>query len=142
MKICFRSFLLVLISVFGFAFQTHAESEAAQTPPTPPGFSYYPLDPDITTNYLSEGKTLGYVRVAVELMAANDGDLQLITNHAPLIRDAIIRLVGSKPSKEIKSLTSREALRQECLVHINSLLEKETGKKPIKELIFTKYLYQ
>lgn len=107
-----------------------------------PGFSYHALDPDIITNYLSDGKTLGYIRVTVELMAENEGDLKLLEQHDPLIRDAIIRLMGSKTADQIKSLVNREELRKECLTQVNELLVKETGKKAVRELIFTKFLYQ
>ncbi|MFM5087714.1 flagellar basal body-associated protein FliL [Aeromonas media] len=107
-----------------------------------PGFAYHALDPDIITNYLGDGKTLGYVRVTVELMAENAADLKLLEQHDPLIRDAIIRLIGSKTGAQIKSLVSREELRKECEGKVNELLVRETGKKAVRELIFTKYLYQ
>lgn len=117
-----------------------AEGEAAAA--AKPGFFYHLLDPDIITNYLSDGKTLGYVRVTVELMAENEADLKLLEQHDPLIRDTIIRLMGSKSADQIKSLVSREELRKECETKANELLVKETGKKAVHELIFTKFLYQ
>ncbi|MFM4650690.1 flagellar basal body-associated FliL family protein [Aeromonas bivalvium] len=119
-----------------------AADPAADAPAQQDGVAYHPMEPDIITNYLSEGKTLGYVRVTVELMADNHGDLKLLEVHDPLIRDAIIRLMGSKTAEQIKSLASREELRKECEARVNELLVRETGKKAVKELIFTKYLYQ
>ncbi|MGN4983781.1 flagellar basal body-associated FliL family protein [Aeromonas dhakensis] len=138
-------FLLVLLLSCG-ALQTYA-SEGGEAPAegeaaAKPGFLYHLLDPDIITNYLSDGKTLGYVRVTVELMAENEADLKLLEQHDPLIRDAIIRLMGSKTADQIKSLVSREDLRKECETRANELLVKESGKKAIRELIFTKFLYQ
>lgn len=139
-------FLLVL-SLGCTLLNTHAfaNEEAAADPASAavqPGFAYHALDPDIITNYLGDGKTLGYVRVTVELMAENAADLKLLEQHDPLIRDAIIRLIGSKTGAQIKSLVSREELRKECEAKVNELLVKETGKKAVRELIFTKYLYQ
>ncbi len=139
--------LLVLLLSCG-ALQVYAsggeeppvEGEAAAA--AKPGFFYHLLDPDIITNYLSDGKTLGYVRVTVELMAENEADLKLLEQHDPLIRDTIIRLMGSKSADQIKSLVSREELRKECETKANELLVKETGKKAVRELIFTKFLYQ
>ena len=66
----------------------------------------------------------------------------MLEQHDPLIRDAIIRLIGSKTGAQIKSLVNREELRKECEAKVNELLVKETGKKAVRELIFTKYLYQ
>jgi len=143
MKI-FKILLLLLLSCGSL----HVQASSEKATPTEgadaakPGFSYHALDPDIITNYLSNGKTLGYIRVTVELMAENEADLKLLEQHDPLIRDAIIRLMGSKTADQIKSLVNREELRKECLTQVNELLVKETGKKAVRELIFTKFLYQ
>lgn len=134
--------LMLLLSVTALNAQASAEPAADPAAAAKPGFAYHALDPDIITNYLGDGKTLGYVRVTVELMAENAADLKLLEQHDPLIRDAIIRLIGSKTGEQIKSLASREELRKECENRVNELLVKETGKKAVRELIFTKYLYQ
>ncbi|MEZ6963012.1 MULTISPECIES: flagellar basal body-associated protein FliL [unclassified Aeromonas] len=143
MKI-FKILLVLLLSVGALQVRAADEEPAAEGAEgaVKPGFAYHALDPDIITNYLSNGKTLGYVRVTVELMAENDADLKLLEQHDPLIRDAIIRLMGSKSADQIKSLVSREELRKECETKVNELLLKETGKKAVRELIFTKFLYQ
>lgn len=134
--------LMLLLSATAWQAQASAEPAADPAAAAKPGFAYHALDPDIITNYLGDGKTLGYVRVTVELMAENGADLKLLEQHDPLIRDAIIRLIGSKTGEQIKSLASREELRKECENRVNELLVKETGKKAVRELIFTKYLYQ
>ncbi|MFM4998122.1 flagellar basal body-associated protein FliL [Aeromonas sanarellii] len=144
MKI-FRFLLVLSLSFPLLSMPAFASEDAADDPASSavqPGFAYHALDPDIITNYLGDGKTLGYVRVTVELMAENAADLKLLEQHDPLIRDAIIRLIGSKTGAQIKSLVSREELRKECEAKVNELLVKETGKKAVRELIFTKYLYQ
>ena len=144
MKI-FRFLLVLSLSFPLLSMPAFASEDAAADPASSavqPGFAYHALDPDIITNYLGDGKTLGYVRGTVELMAENAADLKLLEQHDPLIRDAIIRLIGSKTGAQIKSLVSREELRKECEAKVNELLVKETGKKAVRELIFTKYLYQ
>jgi len=144
MKI-FRFLLVLSLSFPLLSMPAFASEDAAADPASSavqPGFAYHALDPGIITNYLGDGKTLGYVRVTVELMAENAADLKLLEQHDPLIRDAIIRLIGSKTGAQIKSLVSREELRKECEARVNELLVKETGKKAVRELIFTKYLYQ
>ena len=74
-------------------------------------------------------QTLGYVRVTVELMATDAADLKLLEQHDPLIRDAIIRLIGSKTGAQIKSLVNREELRKECEAKVNELLVKGDGQE-------------
>ncbi|ALP41225.1 flagellar basal body-associated FliL family protein [Aeromonas schubertii] len=137
----FRPLFAALLLLTGLA--VHAEDEPpADGTQVPPVISYYALDPDIITNYLGDSRTLGYVRVTVELMAANEGDKKIIETNDPLIRDTIIRLLGSKTGDQIKSLVTREELRKECEDKVNELLLKEAGKKAVKALIFTKFLYQ
>ncbi|MBP8050957.1 MAG: flagellar basal body-associated FliL family protein, partial [Aeromonas sp.] len=106
MKI-FKILLLLLLSCGSLHVQASSEEEPSAEgadAAAKPGFSYHALDPDIITNYLSDGKTLGYIRITVELMAENESDLKLLEQHDPLIRDAIIRLMGSKTAEQVKSL--------------------------------------
>ena len=75
--------ILLVLSLGCTLLNTHAfaNEEAAADPASAavqPGFAYHALDPDIITNYLGDGKTLGYVRVTVELMAENAADLKLL----------------------------------------------------------------
>ncbi|MGY2499065.1 hypothetical protein ACW4UO_31950, partial [Klebsiella pneumoniae] len=80
MKI-FKILLLLLLSCGSLHVQASSEEEPSAEgadAAAKPGFSYHALDPDIITNYLSDGKTLGYIRITVELMAENESDLKLL----------------------------------------------------------------
>ena len=75
-------------------------------------------------------------------MVANNKDLATIEHHQPLIRDAVIELLGKQNEETIKSLSGREDLRKTLVEHLNKILLPETGKTLIADLLFTKYLYQ
>lgn len=106
-------------------------------------FAYFSLEPDIVTNYLgSNAKKLGYVRVTVELMLDDAGYLEAAEHHAPLLRAAVIDIFGRQPEEKVKSLTGREDIRRNCLEQLRGLMKKETGNEMLKDVIFTKYLYQ
>lgn len=107
-----------------------------------PQYTYYTLAPDITTNYVSQGKRIGYLRLQIDLMVADPSLIPEVEHHAPLIRDAIISIIGQQPEARIKSLAGREEIRQACLNKVNELLLIETNKRLLTELLFTKYLYQ
>ena len=108
----------------------------------PTGIGYYTLDPEFITNFISEGPTLGYVRVKVDLMADNAADMELPKRHDPLLRDAINTLLGSQTLEEVKSQEGREKVRLKCKAKVEELLTKEEGRKVIRDLLFTNYLYQ
>ncbi|MDX1676695.1 flagellar basal body-associated protein FliL [Arsukibacterium sp.] len=109
----------------------------------PAEFVYYGFDPDIVTNYVTGNRrTLGYVRVTVELMVADQSFLPAIEHHEPLILDTIIGILSKQTEDDVKSLTGREQIRTTILTKLQEVLKRETGNTIIKDLLFTKYLYQ
>lgn len=111
---------------------------SAQTP-----IAYYGLEPDIITNYLgSSARKLGYVRVTVELMLESPEDIEAAEHHAPLLRATTIDIFGRQTEEKVKSLTGREDIRRTVLENLRDLMKKETGSEMIRDVIFTKYLYQ
>ncbi len=57
------------------------------------------------------------------------------------MRAVIIDVIGKKDEAQIKSLTGREVLRLEILKELRMALKSELGEEVIKDLFFTKYLY-
>lgn len=120
-------------------------AHAQQQPPQQTGSDivYYGFDPDIVTNYVAESKrTLGYIRVSVELMLPGKEMLPVIEYHEPIILDTIIGILSKQPEKKIKSLTGREEIRQQIIDQLQKTLQRETGQTIIQDVLFTKYLYQ
>ncbi|MBR9789933.1 MAG: flagellar basal body-associated protein FliL [Vibrionaceae bacterium] len=114
----------------------------AETEQTGPQLAYFTLEPDLTTNFYTNGKKLGYVQVRIDIMVMSQRDLAIVEHHQPLIRDAIIELLGKQTEDTIKSLSGREGLRKTLVTRLNETLLPETGKTIIADLLFTKYLYQ
>ncbi len=104
--------------------------------------AYFTLEPDLTTNFYTKGKKLGYVQVRIDIMVMSQQDLAIVEHHQPLIRDAIIELLGKQTEDTIKSLSGREDLRKTLVTKLNQTLLPETGRNIISDLLFTKYLYQ
>lgn len=126
--------ILLLISVL-IPCSAFAEDEAPQ-------FAYFTLEPDVTTNFYTTGKKLGYIQVRIDVMVSNSADLPLVEKHQPLIRDAVVELLGKQSEDTIKSLAGREDLRKTLVEQLNNTLLPETGRTIIADLLFTKYLYQ
>ncbi|SJL85101.1 flagellar basal body-associated protein FliL [Vibrio palustris] len=118
-----------------------AFSEEAKDPATHK-LAYFTLQPDLTTNFHTKGKKLGYIQVRVDIMVASDADLPIVERHQPLIRDAIVEQLGEESEDKIKSLSGREDIRKHLVDKINNILLAETGRKIIADLLFTKYMYQ
>ena len=129
--------LLLVLVLSGSHFQLFGQESPRKN------FAYFSLEPDIVTNYLGpNAKKLGYVRVTVELMLEDAAYIEAAEHHSPLLRAATIDIFGRQPEEKVKSLTGREDIRRVCLEKLRELMKKETGNDAIKDVIFTKYLYQ
>ena len=106
-------------------------------------YAYLGLEPEIVTNYISDSaQKLGYVRVSVELMIHDVNELEIAEHHMPLLRSTAIEIFGQQPAEKVKSLTGREDIRRAILKALQEHMQQETGGEVIKNVIFTKYLYQ
>ncbi len=124
--------VLLFLSVSTLSFAAEPENQPA----------YIEMRPDIITNYVTDSSTLGFIRVTISLMIEKKEDLSKVEHHLPLLRNAIIQILGTKSKQQVRNISGRDSIRNECLVRVNELLVRETGAKLVKELIFTKYLYQ
>ncbi|MFV0449865.1 MAG: flagellar basal body-associated protein FliL [Vibrio sp.] len=132
-----RQYLAPIILVFGLLISCLVSAEEEI-----PKLAYFTLEPDVTTNFYTKGKKLGYIQVRIDVMVSNSTDLPLIEKHQPLIRDAVVELLGKQNEDVIKSLAGREDLRKTLVEQLNNTLLPETGRTIIADLLFTKYLYQ
>ena len=135
-----KMWMRILPLVTGLAFMNAAMAQDAPHSQN----MYYPFQPDITTNYikLEVSRHLGFVRVALEAVVDDVEDMGVIEHHDALLRNAFIEIFGQAQEGKIKSLIGREELRHACLERARELLERETGRPVIRDLIYTTYLYQ
>ena len=103
-------------------------------------YVYFGFQPDIITNYVAVKKKLGYVRLTVELMIEGNKNLEIVEHHAPLLRDAIIGIIGQQSEEKIKSINGRHEIQRECEERVQELLKQETGQVLVKKLMFTQWL--
>ncbi len=135
-----RQLLAKVLLVFTalISFPSMAEEEEAAGPK----FAYYTLQPDLTTNFHTSGKKLGYLQVRIDIMVNDTTFVPYLEQHNPLIRDAVVDMLGRQTEDVVKSLSGREELRKKMIDQLNEILLAETGKTLIADLLFTKYLYQ
>lgn len=103
-------------------------------------YAYFGFEPQIITNYVTVKKRMGYVRLTVELMIEDASNFTIIEHHSPLLRDAIISIIGKQPEDKIKSINGRYEIQRLCEDKVKELLAKESGQPLIKKLLFTQWL--
>ncbi|WP_159822113.1 flagellar basal body-associated protein FliL [Colwellia sp. 20A7] len=102
-------------------------------------YAYFGFEPDIVTNYIPLKKKMGYVRLTVELMVPSQ-NIEVVEHHSPLLRDAIIEIIGKQPEEKVKSIKGRSEIQLKCEEKVKELLTQETGQPIIKKLLFTQWL--
>lgn len=102
-------------------------------------YAYFGFEPDIVTNYVAVKKKMGYVRLTVELMVPSQS-IEIVEHHSPLLRDAIIEIIGQQPEEKVKSIKGRSEIQLKCEEKVKALLAQETGQPLIKKLLFTQWL--
>ncbi len=110
------------------------------TPVKAVDYAYFGFEPQIVTNYVAMKKKMGYVRLTVELMIEGTSNLEIVEHHSPLLRDAIINIIGQQHEEKIRSIKGRAEIRILCEEQVKSLLKQETGKTLVKKLLFTQWL--
>ena len=128
MPIMIKSFLFF----FAISFSFH-QAKAAD-------YVYFGFEPEIITNYVAVKKKMGYVRLTVELMIEKSSNYETVEHHSPLLRDAIIDIIGQQPEAKIKSIKGRHEIQRLCEEKVKNILKKETGQTLIKKLLFTQWL--
>ena len=103
-------------------------------------YAYFGFEPQIITNYVAVKKKMGYVRLTVELMIEDANNYEVVEHHSPLLRDAIIDIIGQQSEAKVKSINGRYEIQRLCEEKVKSLLAKETGQPLIKKLLFTQWL--
>jgi flagellar FliL protein len=67
-------------------------------------------------------------------------NLSVVEHHSPLLRDAIINIIGQQAEAKVKSIKGRAEIQALCETEVKKLLTEETGKPLVKKLLFTQWL--
>lgn len=133
---------LVFLAISSVAYAGHGAKEEPVV--VEPEIGYYQLTPDITTNVatLNPRDRIHYVRIKISLMLEDSRDEAIIADVEPVIKDAIITILGSKEFGQVATNDARERVRIECREKVISILKEKFGKPIILDLLFLSYMYQ
>ncbi len=141
--------LLVAISVGASVFLTGALNKPAQAqaeiPPEPVNpfkeAQYMKLEPPFTVN-LPQKKRPNLVQIEVNVETTDTEALAALKQHMPVIQNNLLMLYGKQTSDALQTSEGKEALRQETLATIQTIMEERYGKPGIDDVFFTKFVMQ
>jgi len=87
---------------------------------------YFTMEPNFTVNFNVDGRQR-YLQAEITLLYRNPEVESLLTLHMPAIRNQLVMLLGGKSFDELQNHDSREKLKQESLLAIQSILDKENA---------------
>ncbi|VUD56400.1 hypothetical protein TDB9533_02055 [Thalassocella blandensis] len=102
---------------------------------------YYPLKPPILVTFDAKGRQR-YLQAEITLLTRDNDVIAAIELHMPMIRNALVLLIGSQLFEEIQTAEGKELLRVQCLQEIQRLLEKEIGKPGVEQVLFENLVMQ
>lgn len=116
------------------------EEQEALPEPTRPAI-YYPIKPPIVVNFDVKGRQR-YLQAELTLMMRDSNIISAVELHMPMIRNALLMLIGGQLYEEIQTAEGKELLRQQCLQELQSVLQREIGKPGIEQVLFTNFVMQ
>ena len=129
-------YFLCLINLFiSFA---HAEEDEA-----PVKAQYYALKPSFVANFGdTTAKRLKFIKADISVMAYSNEAISAVMDHNSLIRHQVVMSLSAQSEESLATTEGQEALRVGLLEKVKQVLEEETGKEQIADLLFTCFVVQ
>lgn len=116
----------------------HGETKTAGEP------IYKGLDPAFVVN-LADDDGSRYLQVEVQVMSKDQGAIDAVELHMPVIRNQLLLLFSNRKMDELRSREARETLQKQALIEVQKILKDmagKTGKNSIEALYFTSFVTQ
>lgn len=114
------------------------EGAEAAAPAAKPAL-YLQLDPNFLANYNVNGRQR-YLQVALTVMTRDPAALDALREHMPLVRNRLVMLLSGETFEQLQTDEGRVQLQQKLLAAIREILQQETGKADIEQVLFTHFV--
>ncbi|HEX4896528.1 MAG TPA: flagellar basal body-associated FliL family protein [Solimonas sp.] len=115
------------------------EGEAPAEPKAPA--VYQSLDPAFVVN-LGSPQGQRFLQVQVELMGRDPKVPDVVTLHAPRIRNALLLLFSQQTIEELSTREGKEKVQAAALAEVRNILKSEGAEVEIEALYFTSFVLQ
>jgi flagellar FliL protein len=129
--------LLLALSLPVAAVAEEAKEEVA------PKVSYVTLSPPFVGNYGLDGTPkLKVYKADVALRVTGDEAAKAVKANEPLIRNQLVALFAQQSTETMNNVEAKEKLRQEALKQTQQIMNDETGKPVVEDLLFNNLIIQ
>jgi len=114
------------------------KAAAAAKPPL-----YTQLDKELTTGLTRSDAEDHYLQVEIKIKIANEQVAEKINQRAPEIRDALLLLMTSKTSEDLKTVEDKQRLSAEMAAQINKVIQSTKPETDgVLGVYFTAFMLQ
>ncbi len=118
------------------------EGEAATAVPANAPAIYVKMKPEFIVNY-QVGTRQRYLQVYMEAMTRNPAIADALNTHSPMIRSAIIRIMGEQNFETLRTPEGRVNLKNLVTEEVRRLVTQETGiQDGLEQILFTNFVMQ
>jgi flagellar FliL protein len=129
--------LLLALSLPVAAVAEEAKEEVA------PKVNYVTLSPPFVGNYGLDGTPkLKVYKADVALRVTGDEAAKAVKANEPLIRNQLVALNDKQTTETMNNVEAKEKLRQEALKQTQQIMNDETGKPVVEDLLFNNLIIQ
>ena len=133
-------FLLSDSSEDPVAAESEAVSQEAGASASGPAI-YLKLDPAFVVDFIVGGKQR-YLQLNLTVKSRDQGQVDAIKIHMPLIRNSLVLLFSSQEFNELQSTEGKMALKLSAVESINTILQQETNAAGVEDVLFTNFVMQ
>lgn len=102
---------------------------------------YLDLDQPFVMDFLVSGKQR-YLQLNMTLKSRDQGQIDAVKLHMPLIRNSLVLLFSSQSFDELQTIEGKQKLKSSAVETINNILTQETGLGGIEDVLFTNFVMQ
>ena len=120
-----------------------AMAEDAKEGEGAPKVSYLSLNPPFVGNYGLDGTAkLKVFKADIALRVTGTEAAALVKANDPLIRNQLVALFTQQTNEAMSTVEGKEKLRQEALKQTQQVMNDETGKPVVEDLLFNNLIIQ
>lgn len=114
--------------------------ESADLPARPP--LYTGLHPPLVVNFEDLNGTTHFMQITMEIMARDQGVINAVREHMPVIRNNLILLYGNAIYEDVTTRSGKEKMLADGLAEIQKVMKAQTGEAGVEAVYFTSLIVQ
>ena len=119
-----------------------AEEAAEGAGPTEDPAIYQSLHPPLVVNFKDQFGESHYMQITMEVMARDQGVINSVREHTPVIRNELILLYANSIYEEVVTRDGKEQMLADGLSAIQGVMNEQIGEPGVEAVYFTALVIQ